>query len=267
MQKTLIHFLGICLVALSVQACYTKPEGCTDPVASNFDPEADVNTGCTYFLTRVKNDPKYNGLDFQLDTFAYLDLLNDSFKVEQATFFVSGFRFEMNSGELVQVLDSFQLPSGQYTGKDYLALNPSASFQTLGRVSGYGNFQALRFNIGLSDLQRSVDATQQTAGSTLSNSSLDSMYNSTEGFAHFRLVIRHGSGFSQRSVFSSYGNGLQIPIQVSGLSGIIPDNENHDLVIQIDYGQLLFGIAFNSDSNAAVVQKIRDNLPSAIIAY
>lgn len=139
---TLIVLLTACTLQFS--AC-TKKEGCTDPKALNYDPDAETSSNdCKYATTPPANTQGTLALHMHqsfgssaLDTSAVYTLNNgQKFRMNQIRYYLSNFALVKSDGTEVPVPES------------YLLIQPSVDEYTAGEAEA-GTYTKIKFYIGI----------------------------------------------------------------------------------------------------------------------
>ena len=144
----------ILLSGLGLFACRKAVEGCTEPRAQNFNPEADENCCCSFFQLRGRLNHSVDELgqeSFGLGG-TYLNNLGEALILNQAQMLISRARLVDAEGREWALQDSsdYVLSNGSKLrlANDWAELNPNVQTLVLGRMDRAGDYLALRFEVG-----------------------------------------------------------------------------------------------------------------------
>ncbi|WCL80670.1 hypothetical protein PPO43_11890 [Saprospira sp. CCB-QB6] len=254
-MKYLFAALGLLFLAT---ACDLE-EGCTDPTAENYAPEADTDCCCEYFGLRLNR----SGLWADTSSFSwsskYPDMQGDSFQLEQFRFFVSSFALRDHDGQWWRVQDSLLYPlangSSRYLASDIAIWRNNSFLYDLGRFDQAREFDRLRFLVGADPNWSDLAPSQIESSLALSSNFTASLYeNGTYRSAEMQAVL----GLDSSQYVLSDTVWVELPLALSGSF-----DENLSLSLALDYSDLLRGVAFNRDDSSQIVQQIRQNMANA----
>jgi len=158
MKKTLMI-----LMVASVALTSCSKDGCIDPTALNYDPNAEQEDGSCVYVTQNLNftfNSKLGAADFAFDTEALVN--GRKVKFTQAQMYLSGFAFNGNSG--------------QYTLTDpHLLLKADVSEYNLGNLP-VGNYTTFSFSAGVDSASNHLDPAGFPSSSALSSNNPDHMH-------------------------------------------------------------------------------------------
>lgn len=261
-------------ICLGLVACQEQAEGCMDPRAINFDPEADVpsEAGCEYYQLELawqhyaQNAPN--------DTLRFGNWLSDAageaFYLDKCNWLGSEVRLTpvgssvgvvspasvlvyKNDGSAVQAEDNF-----------FLMTLDKFSADATGWVE-VGEFDQLSFQIGTGpDLQTVNPGRTTEAQHPLSATASPYLYDSTQAaFKTLELVaIQPTNGNRQIKVDLFEHFNFSFPYRVTAVSG-----EGVPIRIRLDYDVLLNGISFSNDPVFVIENKLKQNIPLAFSVY
>lgn len=259
---------------LGLAACQERPEGCTDPRAVNFDPEADVlsDAGCNYYQLEIawqhysQNAPN--------DTLKMGNWLTDNagefFFLERCNWLGSEVRLQAvgrtavstspktillykNNGTATEVEDNFFVMA-----LDNFTDNAAG-------WSELGDFDQLYFQLGIdADLQAVNPSRTPVNAHPLSATAVPYLYDSTQtAFSSLELVAVQPNNNNNRieirlaDIFNfAFPYGVQVV-----------DGENVPIRIRLNYDVLFGGVSFSNDSVATIQDKLRQNIPLAFSVY
>lgn len=269
----LIFFLGI-TCCLLLTACQEKVEGCMDPRAINFDPEADTpsETGCEYY--QLELEWQHYAQNAPNDTFRFGNWISDdageAFYLDRCNWLGSEVRLTpvgsnipvssparvflyKNDGSVEEAEDNFFLMFLDNFSAD------ATGWNTL------GDFNQLSFKIGVDPTFQIVNPSRTTIeGHPLSATAFPYLYDSTTtAFSTLELVVVQPTNGNRRieirldDVFD-----FTFPYTIG-----VEDGQNIPIRIRLDYDILFTGISFSNDTVAAIENKLRQNIPSAFSVY
>jgi hypothetical protein len=254
---TLNKIIIFIISALSLYSC-AGIEGCIDPVARNFDPEADKNCCCQYYQLRLDMVHSIDSFNtpFVLFNF-YSDANADAYQIKSTSILISDVALLKADGTASYVNDSILLSSSSgssWQRNDFSNIRPGVFVNNIGSFTDFGNYVKLRFLVGLQD------ALQQTDGSNLSTAhplSTASEFNSANGFLTGRWEIINNLN-EPMLYFLSDTVWVELDYPVSCIDGA-----DTNIPLGLNYNALMQGIAFASDDSTTVVQKIKNNIRNA----
>lgn len=138
-----------------ISAC-TKKEGCTDPAALNYDPEAETNVGCEYAP---------DGFAVELHMHEYLGgdelALGSAYPINGVTTNLNLVQFYVSDIRLVDA-------SGNESAADgvYLLVNPSEEEYSIGNLPA-GDYTKVKFNVGIDSVTNHGDPSVYEIGNPL----------------------------------------------------------------------------------------------------
>jgi hypothetical protein len=142
------------LPVLLLNSC-SKKEGCTDPAALNYDPDAEKNVGCVYAEA------------FALEAHFHAHV-GDETMIEGNTYTIGGVaaqlntaRFYVSNPRLVNAVGEETL-----TPVKYLLITPETDHYEFGDITP-GDYVALRFEIGIDSATNHADPSQYELGDPL----------------------------------------------------------------------------------------------------
>ncbi|MFK7799406.1 MAG: hypothetical protein AB8E82_18285 [Aureispira sp.] len=270
------RIIGLLALAccLGLAACQERPEGCTDPRAINFDPEADVlsDVGCTYYQLEIawqhysQNAPN--------DTLKMgnwlLDNAGEFFFLERCNWLGSGVRLQAVGNNTASASpDNILLYKNDGTAtevEDNFFLMALDNFQT--EAVGWpelGDFDQLYFQVGIdANLQAVNPSRTPTQAHPLSATAVPYLYDSTQtAFSSLELVAIQPNNNNHRieirlaDVFN-----FAFPYVVQ-----VVDGENVPIRIRLNYDVLFAGVSFSNDSVTMIENKLRQNIPLAFSVY
>lgn len=187
------------LPILSLSSCFEPREGCLDIEATNFDAAADENCCCTYPALRLRLQPRYDTLVWKPDT-AYEYAPGRWFRIKQAVFYLSDFQVVQN-GVPFPVSDTLRFsvfgPSNdtlqEVLTNDFQLIRRTTVNYTVGTFRPAGNFEAVRFRVGIPDAARHVIPDLAPVGHPLRPQGEGLWLGKDTGFVALRLVITRDS--------------------------------------------------------------------------
>jgi hypothetical protein len=245
-------------------SCATKIEGCTEPLARNFDAEADKNCCCTYYQLQ------WSMRHFVADTNQVLQL-SSPFTDAQGTiltpqrldFLISDVELVDANGVAWSVQDSLQtnLRDGSLLSfpNSFATLNPNGLIYKFGKFAQFGEYSILRFRVGLGALAAQIDG-QEVSPAThpLGISASPLMYDSTNNiYNNYQLILANVNADTTYTLISTESVVADIAVAIS-----VRDGADTNIFIDVFYSRLFDGIDWAQDSETVVKAKIRQNLPN-----
>lgn len=236
-------------------------EGCTDPLAKNFDPEADKNCCCQYYQLRFD-------IDHSTDTFGttfgilnyYNDAAGDPYQIKSSALLISDVSLLKADGTAYNVSDSIlttlQNGNSSWLRDDFLYLKPGTFISNVGSFVNFGDFNKIRFLVGLSGIAAQSDGNALASSHPLSSS--NAFYNAVNG------TYRTGRWEIIKNVTDTTVYELSDTVWVE-LDYSISCRDGFDTVIPLgfNYSTLMQDIVFVSDDSLTVLQKIKNNVRNA----
>lgn len=255
-----LFLVGTCC-AMLWSSCQKNVEGCTNPIASNYNAEADTDCCCEYYQLQIS--ARHWGSDTATaiawgTTLA--DASNDSFVPLRAAFLISNIRLVNTQGIEFGVEDSLSatLQNGtSITIEDNFATLASSSFiYELGKFSHLDTFDRLRFTVGLvapaTQIQpSSISESRHPLSSTASVSMYDTL---AQQFDAQQLAVTFPN--TTDTVTYKLTDTIQIDLAYS-VRAI--DGADTNIRLDILYWKLFAGINFRTDSNATIRTKLLQN--------
>jgi hypothetical protein len=260
MMKLLLIFCSIFFI-INLQSC-SKPVGCIDARAVNYDPAAEVaNNDCRYPSLAVQFNFKLGNQAFEINRIYTINGYNTAFKEFQ--FYVSG----------------VQLTRSDQSRVDFEALYPlintaNSSF-SLGDAY-LETYEQITFNVG-------IDATANTLISTYLNNtnhplhlqSPDTMhFNINQGYIFLKMVgkvDRNGDGVPNENEAFDFRIGSDSLLQpIDLLINKTLSQAEESILLEIDIEALLNNVDLQTEQkthtfdNLPLANKIANNIPTAI---
>lgn len=242
---------------LTLNACGTKTEGCTDPSARDFNAAADKDCNCCkYFQLQMKWNLFMSR--FESESFAFGDTLQDAagndFQVLACPFYISDWRLvSLDNREIGP--KSNNLNCG--------LVQPSKFIYDFGDVAELTTVNRVRFNVGLNATLNHGDVTDYATTTALGNRS---MYLSADDGYIFMLpqVVIGVDTFTFPISGDANLTAIELPLRSDfEMSG----DKDNTINVSVNYRKLFSGVDFATDTanDAAVLkQKIIQNLSNEV---
>lgn len=264
-MKILVFTGLLAFLLLGAQACTTRVEACMDPVARNYNAEADDDCCCTYYQLQ------WTVRHFARDTSELLQL-NSPFTDPQGQiltplrldFLISEVELVDANGVAWPVQDSTYLflrdGSAAYVQGGLGVLNPNGIIYKFGKFAHWGEYVALRFRIGLTAPASEVDGERVTPTThVLSASASPTMYDSINNvYNHYNLVLDNVNADTSYVLRSSPTTIVEIPVELS-----VRDGADTNISLDIFYSRFFDGVQWGIDAPADIANKIMTNAPAA----
>ncbi len=265
------------LVLILAYGCYEPKEGCLNLEAVNYDASADNPcVDCCQMPTLSLSFSHQALLPTQTDTtinFKYDSLYPSPFdklhyfQITRSRFFVSKLHLVKVDGTEVGVQDSLELeaPTGNtITEEDNFALVDRDIFQatTIGTVITQGNFERVRFTLGLTPPLGETVPASVPSKHALDVAADTLMYAEDTGYLSHLLIFKRDTLTStapiKLKITQPVAIELPLPQSIEVLRGF-----NLSLKLKINYLAWFEGIDLTNDAQQTIEQKLKENLPNA----
>ena len=244
-------------VAFMLTSC-AGIEGCNDPLAENFDPEADKNCCCTYYQLRFDIDHSIDtfGTPFNLLNF-YTDAAGAAYQIKSAALLISDVSLIKADGTAYMTNDSIlttlQNGSSSWLRDDFFYLKPGNFISDVGSFTTFGDYSKVRFLVGLSGTASQTDGAALSATHPLS--ATNSFYNSAS--SRYRSgrweIIKNVTDTTVYELTDTVWVELDYPLSCrDGFDTVLP--------LGFNYNSLMQDIVFASDDSTTVIQKLKNNV-------
>jgi hypothetical protein len=260
------------LICNLAAGCYQPKEGCLDIGAVNYDVSADdpCPDCCKYPQLSITFQHQVllpdTTLTFKYNT-SYPTPFDGShyFSIERSRFFVSNFRLVNDKGAAFGSSDSIQLeaPAGTaLTVENNFAKVDRDIFQpnVIGKFLAQGNFNQLRFTVGLESPLQQTNPETIPGNHALSTTSDTIMYKKGTGYIPNLLVLNRDT-LPDTTPWTLW---LTDPKEISldlPKPFQLDRGFNVKITLRINYLGWFEGIDFQNDSPLTIQQKITSNLP------
>ncbi|MFT5386456.1 MAG: hypothetical protein ACI8X3_002406 [Saprospiraceae bacterium] len=262
------YLFALFLSLLLIISCKDRIDGCRDIEATNYDVSADdpcSDDCCTYPSLLLEVSHKYDSLNFSFAS-TYI-IAGDTLRFEQVIFYLSNFRL-VNETDSMEVVDTIELDIiGQGTDifkDDYTLVSRSVSSfsYNVGQIRGTGEFNTLKFSVGIAGNAAFANAGTVTDGHPLSINT-DTLWTDTAGYVFNRVtVIPDTSNISiVRQIDINGGENL---VEVSlAFSQEVILGIDVEIPLKIDYEKWFSGIDFVNDSTDVIITNIVEQTTNA----
>jgi len=248
------------ILAFLIQSC-GRVEGCNDPLAKNYNAEADKTCCCEYYQLRFDIAHVSDSMATTFSALApYSDADGNIYQVKSAALLLSSVSLIRSNGTSAEVGDSVMLPLQSSTSgwfrDDFSVLRPGTFINKIGNFTNFGPYEKVRFLVGLvANAAQTKGEDMSDANHPLAASNSIGMYDlnsSTYNFGRWEIIKSTLSD----TVFYSLKDTVwvELPYNVVAVDGI-----DTKIPIQFNYSRLFEGISFVSDDSSTVVQKIKNN--------
>lgn len=262
-MTTLKKFSAIQMLLLlglvSILATGCKKEGCIDPNAINYDPDAKDDDGsCQYNESKLMMHfhPKAGSADFAYNTTYAVNGRN--IKFTRAQFYFSGLKLETDVG-------------GELAVDKYLLVNAATHMYEIGAVTP-GHYHGLEFNVGVDSVANHSDPSTYAADHALSNMNDNVKHWSwNSGYIFIALegmVDTSAAGTGNPDVDFQMHVGTDNLLRMAHIHGNhfdIESGQNYTLELEWDILRFLDGVNLQSDytthtmNNMPLATTIADN--------
>lgn len=258
-----INFLIGCFILLIFNQC-SKPTGCVNDKALNYDPTIEVADGsCEFPSLSLDFVLKVGAFDFEINRIYNINGYNTAFK--QFQFYISDLELERSD-----------LTTNDYSTK-YPLIKEANSSVPLGEVF-VETFEKVRFNVGVDSATNSnIAAFLNNSMHDLFQQNPDTMhYNYSDGYIFLKMVgkvDRNGDNIPNENESFDMRIGTNQFLRSIELVVNKDVTEAQDKIeLQVDIEKLLNGVDLqveqhtNSMNDVPLATKIANNIPLAITA-
>lgn len=256
------------LLGLSIllnSACQ-REEGCLDASATNYDVSADLNCCCEYPVFEFRIFRVAGSADYSPDS-AYVDAGNNAFSIADVRFYISEVHLVNDSGTEVGVTDSIGIEkldgSGALVEDNFIRVNPDQNLYELGTILTQGNFNTVRFTVGLAEDVNHGNPDIFSVDHPLAIQS-DSLHIDQQSGYKFNAMDIVISNDTTSYFVSGDQNAVELEIDYD-----ITAVKAFDVEVQIDVDllALLDGVDFSVDDFNTIQSKIVNNTPAAFTKH
>lgn len=264
------YLILVIAAVVFVASCQEKEEGCTHPLAINFDPEADELTSCDFYELQLEMQHVHTVAN---DTFLLGDTLYD---VLDTAFILNSFSILCSEATLIQTAQSTRMTGAENltvkrtdgsttTVEDnFFIISPEIYSYNVSEWNVLGNFDSVRFYIGANPTLFQADPSSVTESNhPLSSTSVPYLYNA-DSMAYMALNIE----------INQFNSGITKTIQLIDFfslnyayAGAVVDNQNTILRLRLNYDSLFNNISVFNDSEMLIQSKLIQNIPSALSTF
>ncbi len=164
------------VIVLAVFASCNKPEGCMDPTALNYDPEAEVDKGCTYAPDEV-------AVQMHMHQF-----LNGLELVEESNYTINGTVTALNLAQFyVSGITLVDAQGVEHTADDlYLLIKPEEEAYEIGNFPA-GDYTKIIFSVGVDSATNHADPSVYAIGDPLGAQSPSMHWGWSFGYIFMRI--------------------------------------------------------------------------------
>jgi len=268
MPTKLLHTVAAAALLLSFAACSADVEGCTDPIARNFNAEADADCCCEYYQVQLqcRHFARDTAEALQLGG-AFFDPQGNALRADALQLLLSDIQLIDYDGIAFPIEDSllFDLRDGAQLRlpNDARALTPESVRLKMGKFSRTGDYAALRLHVGLSTSAANIDATAlPSATHPLASTASPVFWDSTQQrYNSYLFAFYDAQRDTTYTLTDSSRISVDIPVEIS-----VRDGADITVNIDISYMQMLYNVDLLLDSPATLRSKIADNLRQRVFS-
>ncbi|MBC8173083.1 MAG: hypothetical protein H7X71_04180 [Chitinophagales bacterium] len=254
-----IRYPIIVLCALFLASC-TKKEGCTDELATNFDPEAEKDCCCEY-ASEVNFD-----LEMHLHQFVGSDSL-----VEGNTYLINGVATKMDIVQFyisnIRLVDD----AGNETvaAGTYLLAKPETDDYEIGSFPA-ASFSKIRFDVGIDSVTNHADPSLYTADNPLSFQSPSMHWSWSMGYIFLMVtgeIDTDDNGTLDDPMQAHLGKDEYLAEVEIDYPFTAPAGSSSTIHLNVDWALFWSGIDIASDhwthvdDNITLANALKDNIP------
>jgi len=254
------------ILALGIFPACEQEEGCLDANATNFAPGADKDCGsdcCDYPKLKLRLFPQNNGTGYSVnDTLS--DIAGNLYVLSDARFYMSDVRLVRDNGEEVGVQDTIKLVltngTSEVLADNYVLVAINTFSYEVGEIAGTGDFESIKFNIGLDETAHQVYA--DTMATTHPLSDENGMYVDEANGYLFQETELTMVPDTLTSLYGVVGaNNLQAISLDFDSTIVVTKGFDIEIQLDVDYPGLFETIDFLNDDDNMIQQKIVSNMP------
>ena len=266
-------FLFLCII-WSLPACFEPQEGCRDIAATNFDASADKDCEkpcCTYPKLRLGVAQHYDTLTY-IENQRYPTANGHVFILRNVSFYLSDFQV-FQQGEAYTVSDTVGLYTFSTFGSDtlreiftddFVLVRRAPLINEVGSFRDDGEFESIRFRLGLNDEAQRVVPSRAPAGHPLRTQPDSLWHGRSAGFVFMQIVVT-------RDTLQGTPNDT-ISLKKADIGSLIfnatgpfkhETGYDFDLILDVDHNKLLNGIDWTTGDISAWKSHILSNLTQA----
>lgn len=171
--RSLIH-LHVVITLFAISSC-AKHEGCMDPIALNYDPEAEVEGTCNYGETTYPMEMHIH------------QYLNGSSLTEEQMYTINGVHTNINLVQFyVSGITLVNAEGESFSSDTYLLVKPETEAYAIGDFPP-GEYTKVIFNIGVDSLTNHADPSQYALGDPLGAQSPTMHWGWSFGYIFIRI--------------------------------------------------------------------------------
>ncbi len=267
-MRTISIYSLLLLMLVSLASC-DRVEGCLDSRASNFDVSADKDCCCTYPIFNLRIYPTLNADTYSPVLFKE-DAIGTVYQVNDYRMYFSGIRlvrddsveFEIIDGLNVSLLDAEAVEISEELKDDYLCITPSVLTYEVGAIIAAGNFDKIRFYIGLDSVANSLSPSSFDEDHALADKTPSMYQNDSLGYTFFSSTVVLERGDTVRSTLLTSPKMVEVDFPVN-----ISANFDFELNLEMNLEALFEGVSFLTDDENTIQGKIVNNFESAFFKY
>lgn len=274
-----VVYLGVIFCSLLfLPSCYEPESGCLDNEALNYSLDADQPCPdcCEYpslvldVQHRYTKDSVVQGII--PSNSVHLDDFDQAFRFKTIRFFLNNLHLINEGGNPLQVQEELPLVviEGSRirldTVEDNFALVEvtNLSDYTIGTILGGGQFTALSINLGLADPASKADIDEIPESHPLAEPAL--YLSDDEGYVFMELELYRDTGqVALDSVSIQLDRSAPLPDFNFPIDFFLNPGFNAEVILQLNYADLLAGINIRTDTEEQMYQKIVNNLANALL--
>ena len=290
------YFVGF-LFGLSCfifSACFIPEPGCLDIEATNFTLNADEPCGsdddteegcpCSYPNLNLAIDYNFQPFDEVSDTFflndslaqlfdyspnAIYEIQNQFIRLKSIQFYLSNFQFHQLNGDWIGIEDTMTFVINERDPKDSLFIDNFHLLNqqdriTIGAVRQSGQFDSLRFNVGIDEFANGIipDSITNTSH-PLADLEMHTGDVTNGGYIFNEIVLQKDTiAETVETILKISGNSSLVKI-VLPFSYETPIGEDFSIgTLRINHAKWFDGIKFVTDSDAVLIETIIKNTPN-----